>query len=174
MSEKGNENTKALIPERLEKLQNVPVLVLFGTCLFFALIFTIYAFPTCSPWFSYYGIDSWGNICSSLYHNINTVPGVNGSGKAIFGKDNVWALNFHTKSPQCLANESLASGNLVKICVSSCPSFNDKISTYDSCIKILEENDYAGDEFIYARSKCQLLNDSQEMCLASGAEDDSE
>ena len=159
------------IPERVDKLQNIPVLALFLFCLLFVLIFSIYAFPTCSPWRSFYGSDSWGNICSSLYQTTNVVSGVTGSGKIIFGKDKVWALNFYTTSTQCL--DKSFSENLVKICVESCPTINLEVNPYSGCMTILDENDYGGNEYAYAHKKCQMLNDTRAICL-NGAQEDSE
>ena len=169
-----SESLQQNIPERRQKLQNIPVLLLFGICLITALVFSFYSFPNCSPWFSYYGIDSWGNICSSLYQYANVVPGVRGSGQSMFGKDKVWALNFLTKSKSCVENQTLTAENLVKICVSSCPAVHNEENVFDNCMRILQENDYGGEEFAYAHSKCQLLNESHSRCSAGGARNNSE
>ena len=54
MKEKNETNSQSEslqqnIPERRQKLQNIPVLLLFGICLITALVFSFYALPNCSP-----------------------------------------------------------------------------------------------------------------------------
>ena len=144
--------------ERTEKIQNLPILVLFLLSLIWALSFSIYVFPNCSPWHSYYGTDSWGNICSSLSHSHDPIPNVTGSGRAMFGKDFVWALNFFATSTECLANQTMASDDFVKICVASCPNAFTETNAYNNCLTILQENDYESQEFVYAQTKCQSLH----------------
>ena len=157
--------------QKERKLESPILLGIFLSINILTFSLSIYVLPACNPWYSVYGMDSWGNLCSSLTHTPTSVPNVLGSGKNMFGKDFVWSLGFYANTTDCLYRQSFNSHLMVKICVESCPTLNLKMN--NGCLTILKDNDYLSTEYEYAQEKCNYLENLKSCQNKSTGENES-